>query len=66
MKETIKVNQNCLYKKSKCTYVYVANTDKYSNLLHDRPALSTNKTATVLTTTKIWSCVPEGLNAKTD
>jgi len=27
---------------------------------------TTNKTATVLITTKIWSWVPEGLNAKTD
>jgi len=27
---------------------------------------TTNKTAAVLTTSKIWSWVPEGLNAKTD
>jgi len=27
---------------------------------------TTNKTADVLTRTKIWSWVPEGLNAKTD
>jgi len=26
----------------------------------------TNKTAIVLTTAETWSCVPEGLNAKTD
>jgi hypothetical protein len=51
-------------------YVYIANTDKICDLLHDRPVLSSerkphDKTATVLTTAKIWSRVPEGLSAKT-
>jgi hypothetical protein len=43
------------------TYLYIfANTDKDCDLLKDRPTLSpgrtptTNKTATVLTTAKIW------------
>jgi len=53
-------------------YVYMyANTAKHCNLLHDRPVLSTGRTLhdkieTVLTKTKIWSCVPDGLNSKTD
>jgi len=58
-------------KKLKCTYVYIANTDKDCDLLHDRPVLPLgrsphDKTASVLTTAKIWTWVPEGLNAKTD
>jgi len=41
------------------------NKDKDSNLLQDRPVLSTgrthhNKTAIVLTTTKTWSWIPDG------
>jgi hypothetical protein len=29
--------------KTKCTYVYIANTDKDYALLHDRPVLSTGR-----------------------
>jgi len=47
-----------------CMYVCIANTDKDCDLLQDRP--TSNKTATVLTTAKIWSWVPEWFNAKTD
>jgi hypothetical protein len=53
------------------TYILITNTDKEYDLLQDRPFLRPgkmphDKTATVLTTAKIWSWVPEGLNAKTD
>jgi hypothetical protein len=54
------------------TYIYVTITDKDCDLLQVRPALPSRKTphdkqtAIVLTTAKIWSWVPEGLNAKTD
>jgi hypothetical protein len=44
--------------------IYITNTDKDCDLLQDRPM--TNKTATALTITTIWSWVPEGLNVKKD
>jgi hypothetical protein len=51
-----------VYKKStKCTYVCIVNTDKDCDLYMIDPSSSqggrptTNKTATVLTTAKIWS-----------
>jgi hypothetical protein len=58
-----------------CVCVCVANTDKGAKILTcymtdsssrqgQRP--TTNKIATVLTTAKIWSWVPEGLIAKMD
>jgi hypothetical protein len=52
-------------------YIYVTNTDKDCDLLQDLSSLQggrpmTNKTAAILTTAKIWSLVPEGLNVKTD
>jgi len=42
------------------SYVYIANTDKDCDLSYDRPVLSTNKTASALTTAKIWSSLREG------
>jgi hypothetical protein len=53
-------------------YIYIANTYKKYDLLQDRPIHPSgkmahdNKIASVLSTAKIWSWVPEGLNAKTD
>jgi len=44
------------------TYLYYQHKD--CDLLQDRPVLPSGKT--VLTTAKIWSRVPEGLNAETD
>jgi len=52
--------------------MYIRYQHKDCDLLNDRPVLSSgktphdNKTATVLTTATIWSCVPEGLSAMTD
>jgi len=34
--------------------IVLANTDNGCDLLHNRPVLSTNKTATVFTTAKMW------------
>jgi hypothetical protein len=55
-----KIKTKMFIKNSKCTYVYIANTDKDCDLLCNRPILSTermfhDKSTTILTTTKVWS-----------
>jgi len=61
-----------IFKESKCTYVYTANTDKDCDLLHDTTVFLIGRTshdtqnASLLTTTKIWSRVPKRLSAVTD
>jgi hypothetical protein len=60
-KEKIRKYLKNVYKKTKCTYVCISNTDKDCDLLHDRPVLSSGrtphdeKTAPVLTIAKGWS-----------
>jgi hypothetical protein len=69
-KKTKNLKQKCL--RTNCTYVYTANADRDCDLLYymtDSPSRqggrpTTNKTSTVLTTTKIWSSFPQGPNAR--